>query len=425
MKLAQVDQLFTGFRLATMALPGTVLGTDLDGTPLLSAGQSCFGEIPDAVIGVANGRIAWIVPRSMLLEPDGQGPVEVIDGHGRWITPGLVDCHTHLVYGGNRANEWESRLNGVPYAEIARQGGGILSSVRSTRDASEDELVRSARGRLERLMSEGVTTVEIKSGYGLDVETELKMLRAARRLEAEMNVRVVTTLLAAHAVPPEFKGRTDDYVDLVCKKIIPAAKELCTAVDAFCESIAFDCAQTTRVFQAAIDEGLRIKVHAEQLTYTGMAVIAAEMGALSVDHIEYLPDRDCETLARCGTVATLLPGAFYCLRETRLPPVAALRQAGVPIAISTDSNPGSSPVVSLLLMGNMACNLFGLTCGEALAGMTRNAAMALGLQGEVGTLQPGCVADLAVWNVGSPPEILYGIGHNPCVAVYKNGKRTL
>lgn len=423
MNLAKVDQIFTGFRLATMAVPGTLLGIDLADTPLLKLGEEAYGTVDNAVIGVASGKIAWIVPASSLTGTERL--VETIEGHGRWLTPGLVDCHTHLVYGGNRANEWEARLSGTPYVAIARQGGGILSSVRSTRAASEDELVLSARGRLERLMAEGVTTVEIKSGYGLDLESELKMLRAARRLENDLDISVQTTLLAAHAVPPEFKGRADAYVDLICNEFIPAAKNQCSSVDAFCESIAFDCDQTARVFQAAIDNGLKIKVHAEQLTYTGMAVRAAEMGALSVDHLEYLTDADCEVLASCGTVATLLPGAFYCLHETKMPPIGALRKSGVPIAISTDSNPGSSPVVSLLLMGNMACNLYGLTCEEALVGMTRNAARALALQGQAGTLQPGARADFAVWNVDSPSEILYGVGHNPCVAVYRNGKRSL
>jgi len=383
-----------------------------------------YGKLQDVAMGVRDGIIQWIEPHSSL--PDFEGNVSVIDGQNQWLTPGLIDCHTHLVYGGNRANEWEMRLSGVPYEEIARQGGGILSSVTSTRGATEDELVESASARLNSLIAEGVTTVEIKSGYGLDLETELKMLRAAKRVGERCGLHVETTLLGAHALPPEFKGHPERYLDLVCNEMIPTAAEqdLCGTVDAFCESIAFDVAQTKRVFAAAIDAGLKIKVHAEQLTNMGMAAEAARMGAISADHLEYLSADDCETLAEHGTVATLLPGAFYCLKETQRPPMDALLKNNVPIAIATDSNPGSSPMLSLLLAGNMACNLFGLTPELVLAGMTRNAAKALALS-DRGEIRVGTRADFAVWNVDSPAEILYQIGGNPCAAVYRGGEKLI
>ena len=310
------------------------------------------------------------------------------------------------------------RLGGVPYEEIARQGGGILSSVKATRAATEDQLVDAAVPRLTQLAAEGVTTVEIKSGYGLDLGTEFKMLRAAKRVGDRCGVHVETTLLGAHAVPPEFKGRAGDYLDLVCNEMIPAAanENLCGAVDAFCESIAFDVDQTKRVFEAGLAAGLKIKVHAEQLSDMGMAAEAARMGAISADHLEYLAAKDCPVLAEHQTVATLLPGAFYCLKETQKPPVAALLENKVPIAIATDSNPGSSPMLSLLLAGNMACNLFGLTPELSLAGMTRTAAKALSLA-DRGEIRVGLRADFAIWNVNSPAEISYQIGGNPCAAV--------
>ncbi len=413
------EKVFSGFQVATLALPGTVLSVDDEGQPLFTAPATAYSVVENGTVGVTNGQIDWIVPRDML--PQLPSEVEVVHGHHRWLTPGLIDCHTHLVYGGNRATEWESRLNGVSYQEIARAGGGILSSVRNTRAASEDELLMSAEKRLCRLMKEGVTTIEIKSGYGLDQESELKMLRVARQLGHRLDVHVEATLLAAHAVPPEFTGRGDDYVDWICREMIPASRELCTAVDVFCETIAFSPQQTERVFLAAKQFGLKIKVHAEQLSRTGIALTAAKLGALSVDHVEYLSDADCAALASYPTVATLLPGAFYCLRETQKPPIAALRKNKVAMAVATDSNPGSSPVVSLLLMGNMACNLFGLTPEESLLGMTRHAAQALGLQNRLGTLEPGKQADLAVWNVESPAEIFYGLGLNLCTASFRNG----
>ena len=381
-----------------------------------------YGAMHDVAIGVANGVIEWIMPQAEL--PKFGSEVEIIDGQNQWLTPGLIDCHTHLVYGGNRANEWEMRLGGVPYEEIAKRGGGILSSVTATRAASEDQLVDAAVPRLMELASEGVTTVEIKSGYGLDIDTEFKMLRAAKRVGDRCGVHVETTLLGAHAVPPEFKGRAGQYLDLVCSEMIPAAARegLCEAVDAFCESIAFDVSQTQRVFDAGLAAGLKIKVHAEQLSNMGMAAEAARMGAISADHLEYLAAEDCPVLAAHQTVATLLPGAFYCLKETQKPPIAALLENKVSIAIATDSNPGSSPMLSLLLAGNMACNLFGLTPELALAGMTRNAAKALALS-DRGEIRVGLRADFAVWSVDSPAEILYQIGGNPCSAVYRDGKR--
>ena len=402
--IGKPDSVFTNFRVATMT----------------ETGQP-YGALQDISVGVTDGLISWVVPTEQL--PHFDSDVKVIVGGQRWMTPGLIDCHTHLVYGGNRAVEWEMRLGGVTYEEIARQGGGILSSVTSTRAASEEELIAAAAKRLNCLMAEGVTTVEIKSGYGLDLESELKMLRAATKLSDHCDIHIETTLLGAHAIPPEFKGRADDYLDLVCNEMIPAAAEqkLCSSVDAFCESIAFDVAQTKRVFAAAFQAGLKIKVHAEQLSNLGMAAEAARMGAISADHLEYLSAEDCPTLAQHGTVATLLPGAFYCLKETQKPPVAALLENNVPIAIATDSNPGSSPMLSLILAGNMACNIFGLTPEQALAGMTRNAAKALALT-DRGEIRVGARADFAIWDVDSPAEILYQIGGNPCVVAYRGGQ---
>ncbi|MDB4368501.1 imidazolonepropionase [bacterium] len=306
----------------------------------------------------------------------------------------------------------------------AKQGGGILSTVSATRAASEEELFQTAAERIKFLLSEGVTTVEIKSGYGLNLDSELKMLRVANRLGLEFPVSVEATLLAAHAVAPEFKGNPDAFIQHVCDTIIPQSAGLCSSVDAFCETIAFDLTQTKRVFECAQQQGLNIKVHAEQLSHTGAAALAANMGAISADHLEYLSADDCATLSRQGTVATLLPGAFYCLNEKQKPPIAALRDNQVSIAIATDSNPGSSPVLSLLLMGNMACNLFGLTPSEAIAGMTINAAKALKLDQSIGSIEKNKQADFATWNVNSPAEILYGIGGNPSAGIYKLGKRT-
>ena len=395
--------LFDGFQLLTM---------EQGGTP--------YGWLKDHQLLVVDGKISWIGSGD---PPAAAASAETINGNGKFLSPGLIDCHTHLVYGGNRADEWEQRLNGASYEEIARQGGGILSSVQATRAASEEELFQSASKRAAGFLEQGVTTIEVKSGYGLDLETELKMLRVARRLDEELPLTVIATLLAAHAVPPEFAGRSDDYVDLVCNEIIPAAVGMCHAVDVFCESIAFDLVQTERVFRAAADHGLKIKVHAEQLTNSGAAALAAEHGALSADHLEYLNASDCDFLAKHDTVATLLPGAFYTLKETQKPPVAALREVKATIAIASDSNPGSSPMASILMVANMACTLFGLIPEEAIAGLTANAAKALDAGGNIGTLTVGKRADLAIWDIASPAELAYGIGHNPCDAVYVQGRR--
>jgi imidazolonepropionase len=374
-----------------------------------------YGAIRDGVIAVRNQLISWVGSRA-----DWRGKArKEHDARGAWITPGLVDCHTHLVYAGNRAHEFEQRLKGATYEEIARAGGGILSTVKATRAASEDELLGMAQKRLLQWQREGVTVIEVKSGYGLDRDTELKMLRAARRLSG---VSVKTTFLGAHALPEEYKGRADEYVDLVCEEVLPAAHRemLVDAVDAFCERIAFTPQQTRRVFEKAKALGLPVKLHADQLSDLGGAALAAEHQALSADHIEFSSEQGISLMKAAGTVAVLLPGAFYFLREKQLPPIAALRRHGVPIALATDHNPGSSPLSSPLLVLNMACTLFGLTPEEALAGMTRNAARALGLQASHGTLEVGKRADLALWEMGAPAELAYAFGANPCVKVLRS-----
>ncbi|HXH04748.1 MAG TPA: imidazolonepropionase [Candidatus Competibacteraceae bacterium] len=380
-----------------------------------------YGAIEDGALAVQDGHIAWIGPRAEL--PELADTVTVHSGHGGWLTPGLIDCHTHLVYAGNRAREFELRLQGASYAEIAAAGGGILSTVRATRAASETELLAAAAPRLTALLAEGVTTVEIKSGYGLELESELKMLRVARRLGETHPVTVRTTLLGAHALPPEYAGRADDYIERVCREMIPtaAAEHLADAVDVFCERLAFDLPQTERVFQAALEHGLPVKLHAEQLSNLGGSVLAARYGALSVDHIEYLDEVGVRAIAAAGTVATLLPGAFYFLREPQSPPVELLRRHGVPMAIATDLNPGTSPFASLLLMLNMACTLFRLTPEEALRGATLNAARALGLGASHGSLELGKVADLALWDIGHPAELAYQFGTRRCRRVVKGG----
>jgi len=361
---------------------------------------------------VEQGAVAAVGDTITYVGPDANAPdaAEIIDCDGRWITPGLIDCHTHLVHAGNRAKEFEARLNGATYEEIARAGGGILSTVTATRAASEEELIASALPRLDQLIGEGVTTVEIKSGYGLTLDDELKMLRAARRLGEARNVRIRTTLLAAHAVPPEYQGDADGYVDLVCKEIIPAAVGLADAVDAFCEGIGFTPEQTDRVLTTAIAHGLPVKLHAEQLSNLHGAALAARHGALSADHLEHLDAAGIAAMAASGTVATLLPGAFYFTREERCPPVQALRDAGVPIALATDCNPGTSPMASILLAMNMGATFFRLTVTECLRGVTVNAARALGTTG--GTLRPGQPADLAIWDISDPAELVYRIAAN-------------
>jgi imidazolonepropionase len=335
----------------------------------------------------------------------------------------LIDCHTHLVYAGTRAHEFELRLQGATYEEIARGGGGIVATVAATREASETELVDAASRRLKHLLDEGVTTIEIKSGYGLRTDAELKQLRVARLLGAAAPVSVRTTFLGAHAVPPEYKGRADEYVDLVCDEMLPAAAaaRLADAVDAFCERIGFSPEQTSRVFERARALGLPVKLHADQLSDLGGAALAARFAALSADHLEYTSEAGVRAMAGAGTVAVLLPGAFYFLRETKLPPVQALRDHRVPIAVSTDCNPGSSPLTSILLTLNLACTLFRLTPEEALAGVTCHAARALGIAGTHGTLEVGKACDLAIWEIGAPAELAYAMGANPCVGVVKDG----
>jgi imidazolonepropionase len=379
-------------------------------------------QVPGAV-AAQGGRIAWVgtvadLPRG----PDARAR-EVHDLGGRWITPGLIDCHTHLVYAGNRAHEFELRLQGATYGEIARAGGGIASTVAATRAASEDELVGAASRRLERLLGEGVTTIEIKSGYGLRTDAELKQLRVARRLGAGAPVTVRTTFLGAHAIAPEYQGRADEYVALVCDEMLPAVAGagLADAVDAFCERIAFSAEQTARVFERAGGLGLPVKLHADQLSDLGGAALAARFGALSADHLEHTSEAGVRAMAAAGTVAVLLPGAFYFLRETREPPIRALRGHRVPIAVATDCNPGSSPLTSLLLTLNLACTLFRLTPEEALAGVTCHAARALGMAESHGSIEVGKACDLAIWDVAEPAELAYAMGANPCTGVVKDG----
>ncbi|WP_425088804.1 imidazolonepropionase [Stappia sp.] len=377
------------------------------------AGDTPYGLIEDGALAIAeDGRIAYAGPGTNLPDAFSAWPQSSVDR--RLVTPGLIDCHTHIVHGGNRAREFELRLEGASYEEIARAGGGIVSTVTATRAASEDDLVADALRRLDTLIAEGVTTIEIKSGYGLSVEDEIKMLRAARRLGRERDVRVVTSYLAAHAVPAEYKDRADAYIDEVVLPGLDAAhaEGLVDAVDGFCEGIAFSPAQMARVFDRASALGLPVKLHAEQLSDLGGAKLAAGYGAISADHLEYLSQESVDAMANSGTVAVLLPGAFYTLRETQLPPVDALRAAGVPIALATDCNPGSSPLTSLLLTLNMGATLFRLTPEEALAGVTREAARALGLAADLGTLEAGKIADLAVWDVETPAELTYRIGFN-------------
>ncbi|MCP4329230.1 MAG: imidazolonepropionase [Alphaproteobacteria bacterium] len=389
----------------------------------MKAGAPAYGLIADGAVGVSRGAIVWVGPVADVPVEQRQNAQHVIDCRGDLVTPGMIDCHTHLVYGGNRAREFEMRLEGATYADIARAGGGINSTVRETRAADENALFATARTRLQRLMAEGVTTIEIKSGYGLDRQNEMKMLAVARRLGEQANVSVHATFLGAHALPPEFEDRADAYIDLVCQDMLPAVAEadLADAVDAFCENIAFSTDQVRRVFEAATALGLPVKIHAEQLSNQGGAELAASFGALSADHLEYLDETGARAMAEAATVAVLLPGAFYFLRETQLPPIEMLRDQGVRLALASDSNPGSSPVVSLLLMLNMGCTLFGMTPEEALAGVTRNAAAALGIDDQVGTIERGKRADLVLWRLQDPAELAYRIGDNPVAAVVRGG----
>jgi imidazolonepropionase len=389
------DRLWKGVRLATM----------VEGRPGL-------GIVERGLVAARDGRIVYSGPEA---EAPALEATEVVDCAGRWITPGLVDCHTHIVYGGNRAHEFELRLAGASYEELARAGGGIVSTMRATRGASEQALVTSALPRVDALMAEGVTTMEIKSGYGLDRDSELKSLRAARRLGEVRPLSVSTTFLGAHALPPEANGDKDAYIAAVCQDMLPAvaAAGLADSVDAFCETIGFTPDQVARVFEAARAHGLPVKLHAEQLSNQKGAALAARFGAQSADHLEHVDDDGIAALARSGTVAVLLPGAFYFVRETHKPPVEALRRAGVPIALASDSNPGTSPLTSLLLAMNMGATLFRLTVEECLLGVTREAARALGRLETVGTLEAGKSCDLAIWDIERPAELVYRIGFNP------------
>ena len=397
------DIVFTNVHLATMA----------DGI------AGCDGELRDGAVRVEDGRITWIGPRR---KAPFKGAAQV-DCGGNWMTPGLIDCHTHIVHAGNRSGEFEARLNGATYEDIARAGGGIMATVRATRAADDAELLRQSLPRIASLLAEGVTTIEIKSGYGLDLATEAKMLRVARRAGVILPVEVATTFLGAHALAPEFGGRPDDYIDCVCRQMLPqlAAEGLVDAVDAFCERIGFSNVQTERVFAAARALGLPVKLHAEQLSDQGGAQLVARYGGLSADHLEHVSEAGVRAMAGAGTVAVLLPGAWYFLRESCAPPVALLREAGIPMAVATDCNPGTSPLTSILLAMNMACTLWRLTPREALAGCTVNAARALGRQRDIGTLEVDKRADFALWEIARPADLAYAMGFNPCRAVVNAG----
>jgi len=398
------DRIWRGARLAT-----------------LSPGCAGLGVVEDGLVACTHGKIVYAGAAAEATFFDAR---DIIECAGRWITPGLIDPHTHIVFAGDRAAEFEQRLAGATYEAIARAGGGILSTMRATRAANEEALVAASLPRVDALMAEGVTTIEVKSGYGLSLEHELKALRAARALADARPISIVTTLLAAHALPPEFAGDGDGYIDLVCREIIPAAAaaHLADAVDAFCESIAFTPAQVRRVFEAALAHGIPVKLHAEQLSNSHGAALAAGFGALSADHLEHLDAAGVLAMAEAGVVATLLPGAFYFTREDRRPPIQALRAAGVPIALATDCNPGTSPLTSLLFALNLGATLFRLTVEECLAGVTREAARALGRLGQVGTLEAGKRCDLAIWDIERPAELVYKIGFNPLHARVWNGR---
>jgi imidazolonepropionase len=394
------DTLWHNARLATLTGPG-------------------LGIVENGAVAAKDGKIVYAGPAG-----DAPDAARRVDCAGQWITPGLVDCHTHLIYAGDRAREFEMRLNGATYEEIARAGGGIVSTVKATRAASQEELVSSALPRLDALIAEGTCTVEIKSGYGLSPDDEVKMLRAARALADKRKVRIVTTFLGAHALPPEADGDKDKYISLVCEEMMPAVarEKLADAVDAFCEGIAFSAAQTQRVFEAAKKHGLRVKLHADQLSNLHGAELAATFGALSADHLEYTDEAGIAAMAKTGTVAVLLPGAFYFLRETKQPPLDLIRKHRVPIAIATDNNPGTSPLTSLLLTMNMAATCFRMTVEECIAAVTREGARALGILNQTGTLDAGKNCDLAIWNVENLAELVYRMGYNPLHARVWNGQ---
>lgn len=405
MLLSNWDTLFLDARIATLD------------------GQKSYGAIEQAAIGIKDGKIAWVGCQENLPGKPEQIAQQVYSVKNSWITPGLIDCHTHLVYAGNRAREFEMRLEGASYAEIAKAGGGILSTVAATRAANFLELYQQSAKRLEFFLVEGVTTIEIKSGYGLDLETELKILQVAKKLEHDYPVKICTTYLGAHALPIEYKGRPDDYVDFICQKVLPeiAKEKLADNVDAFCETIGFNAAQTAKVFNTAKNLGLAVKLHADQLSDGQGGALAANHQALSADHLEFVSEESVRAMAAAGTVAVLLPGAFYFLRETKKPPIDLFRQYKVPMALASDCNPGTSPITSLLLMLNMGCTLFGLTPEEALLGITKHAAQALGLGKTHGTLEVGKEADFVIWQIDHPAELSYNIAFNPCVGIIKSG----
>ena len=405
------DVLYTNVHLATMA-PAGAAGAGED--------EIGYGELRDGAIAVKDGRIAWLGAAHDAAAAGSAATVH--DGAGCWLTPGLIDCHTHIVHAGNRSDEFEARLNGATYEDIARAGGGIMSTVRATRAAGDEELYAQSLPRVTSLLAEGVTTLEIKSGYGLTLESETKMLRVARRIGQRLPVSVATTFLGAHAVPPEFAGRADAYIDDVCAMLPPLASlGLVDAVDAFCECIGFTYEQTERVFKAAAALGLPVKLHAEQLSDQRGAELVARYLGLSADHLERLSADGIAAMKASGTVAVLLPGAYYFLRDSTPPPVADLRAAGVPMAVSTDNNPGTSPMTSLLLAMNMVCTLWRLTPLEALAGCTVHAARALGRQRDIGTLETGKRADFALWRIARPADLSYSFGYNPCMGVVNAG----
>jgi len=385
------------------------------------------GIISDGALAVKDGRILWVGPARHLPDTARFNADTVENLGGAWVTPGLIDCHTHLVYAGNRSNEFEMRIKGADYQAIAEAGGGILSTVRAVRVASEDELYAQSLSRVKAMMADGITTLEIKSGYGLDTASELKMLEVIRRLNIESPLRILPTFLGAHTIPPEFKGQSDTYVDLIIEEMLPRVVEkgLALAVDVFCENIGFTPSQTERIFTAAKAHNLPIKLHAEQLSDSKGAVLAARYNALSVDHLEYLDINDIPVLAKSGCVAVLLPGAYYYLNETRKPPIEALRKAGIPMAVSTDANPGTSPVLSIRSIMNMACVLFQITPLEALAGATIHAARALGLQDDIGTLEKGKAADFIVWDMETPADLAYQMGGNLLRYSVKAGQKIL